>query len=206
MELQEIFSCAWIDVVWRLILNTLMVTLTGRYIYLKRHRGSREYFFTYISISVIIYIVCILLSQVPVELGMVLGLFAVFSVIRFRSIQATPLELSYLFIAIGFSMLNALIPPEAPFLRILANNLLIVIVIWLADYLLFRRPVVTKLINYDRIDLLAEEKREELENDLINRFGIRGITKIQVGDIDSLKGKVRLKVYLTDPMNNHFQE
>ena len=54
MELQEIFSSAWIDVVWRLILNTLMVTLTGRYIYLKRHRGSREYFFTYISISVII--------------------------------------------------------------------------------------------------------------------------------------------------------
>jgi Domain of unknown function (DUF4956) len=206
MELQEIFSSAWIGVVWRLILNTLMVTFTGRYIYLKRHRGSREYFFTYISISVIIYIVCILLNQVPVELGMVLGLFAVFSIIRFRSIQATPLELSYLFIAIGFSMLNALIPPEAPFLRILANNLLIIIVIWLADYLLFRRPVVTKLINYDRIDLLAEEKRAALENDIINRFGIRGITKIQVGDIDSLKGKVSLKVTLTDPMNNHFQE
>ncbi len=206
MELQEIFSSAWIDVVWRLILNTLMVTLTGRYIYLKRHRGSREYFFTYISISVIIYIVCILLSHVPVELGMVLGLFAVFSVIRFRSIQATPIELSYLFIAIGFSMLNALIPPEAPFLRILANNLLIVITVWVADYLLFHKRIVIKQISYDRLDLLAEPKRDELKTDIFNRFGIKGITKIQVGNIDSVKGRVNLKVHLTDPENMHFQE
>jgi len=137
---------------------------------------------------------------------MVLGLFAVFSVIRFRSIQSSPLELSSLFIAMGFSMLNALIPPEAPFLRILANNLMVVLTVWVADYLLFPKYSISKLINYDQLDLLAEERRDELEADLLNRFGIKGITKIQVGDIDSLKGRVKLKVHLTDPDDDHFQE
>ncbi len=206
MELHEIFNPLWVTVLWRLILNILMVSLIGKFFYLSHHHGKREYMFTYIATSLIIYILCIMLSQVPVELGMVLGLFAVFSVIRFRSVQASPVELSYLFIAIGISMLNALIPLETPFLRLLADNLLVVITIGVADFILFRKRGITKNISYDRLDLLAEAKRDELESDLRNRFGITGITKIQIGNIDTIKGRVVIKVHIIDPENNHFQE
>lgn len=206
MEIHEIFDHAWLTFLWRFILNIVMVSIIGKYLYLSHRGGSREYLFTYIAISVVIFIVCILLNRVPVELGMVLGLFAIFSVIRFRSFPAAPLELAYLFISIGFAMLNALIPMETVFLKIMTNNLLFAITIWMADLLLFRKQPVIKLISYDRTDLLAEERREELKADLFNRYGIKGITKIQVGDIDSLKGRVKLKVHLNDPGDDHFRD
>ncbi|MCP4314227.1 MAG: DUF4956 domain-containing protein, partial [Bacteroidetes bacterium] len=81
-----------------------------------------------------------------------------------------------------------------------------VITIGVADFILFRKRGITKNISYDRLDLLAEAKRDELESDLRNRFGITGITKIQIGNIDTIKGRVVIKVHIIDPENNHFQE
>ena len=156
--------------------------------------------------STFIFIVCILLSQVKVELGIALGLFAVFSVIRFRTIQASPRELSYLFVSLGLALMNALVPHETPLIRLLVNNLLILSIIWIADYFLFQKRGVRKEINYDRLDLIDEAKRSEMEHDLKIRFGISQIKKIQVGDIDTLKGRVKIRVWIQDQDQLHFQD
>jgi len=202
----EIFDEMWQAVVLRFLLNLGVVVVVARLIYYPRRRGKIEYTFTYIAIAVIIFLVCIMLSRVPVELGFALGLFAVFSVIRFRSIQATPRELAYLFICLGLAMMNALSALDMPLVKLLANNLLLLLTIGIADYLLFRIKTVEKIITYDRIELLAEEKKEELEEDLRIRFGITQITKIQVGNIDTLKNRVKLKLFLEDKQDRNFQE
>jgi hypothetical protein len=62
------------------------------------------------------------------------------------------------------------------------------------------------MINYDRLDLIEESKRGEMEADLKNRFGITQIRKIQVGNIDTLKGLVKLKVWIEDRDNLHFED
>lgn len=206
MESAEIFNLDYLFTILRLMLNLAAVVVLGRFIYYPRRSGSRAYLFTYIATSTIIFVVCILLSQVKVELGIALGLFAVFSVIRFRTIQASPRELSFLFVSLGLALMNALVPFETHFLRLLVNNLIILGIIWIADHYIFRERGIRKEINYDRLDLLDEAKRPDLELDLKTRFGIQGITKIQVGNIDTLKGRVKIRVWIQDEGQGHFQE
>jgi hypothetical protein len=206
MEFAEIFNVSWWMSIGRLMLNLGAVFVLARFIYYPRRNGSRTYLFTYISTSTIIFLVCILLSQVQVELGIALGLFAVFSVIRFRTIQASPRELSYLFVSLGLALMNSLVPFETPLIRLMVNNLLILTIIWVADYFLFRSRAVVKMINYDRLDLIDDAKRGEMEADLNIRFGIHRIKKIQVGNIDTLKARVKIKVWIQDKDQLHFQE
>lgn len=206
MELAEIFNEVYWAIIGRLFLNLTAVVVLGRLIYYPKQGRSREYLFTYISTSLIIFIVCIMLSQVKVEMGIALGLFAVFSVIRFRTTLASPRELSFLFISLGLALMNALVPLENPFIRLLTNNLLILAIIFVADYFLFQDRGVSKIINYDRLDLLEELKRNEMAADLKQRFGIQGIKKIQVGDIDTLKGRVKIKVWIHDTDQHHLEE
>jgi len=205
MELAEIFNQLWWAVIGRLMLNIGVVFVLGRFIYYPRMRGSRNYLFTYIATSTIIFIVCILLSQVKVELGIALGLFAVFSVIRFRTVQASPRELSYLFVSLGLALMNSLVAFDTPLIRLLVNNVLILAIIFIADYYLFKDKGVEKMINYDRLDLIEGSKRHELEADLKTRFGITHIKKLQVGNIDTLKGQVKIKVWILDRDQLHFE-
>jgi len=206
MDLQEVFDSMWLIVIVRFFLNFLMIFIIARFLYYARGRGNLDYLFTYISISSIVFIVCIFLSQVPVELGFALGLFAIFSVIRFRSVQATPRELTYLFICLGMAILNALMHLDVPIIRILTNNLLIILTIGISDYLLFKNETIEKLITYDRLDLLADDKRVELEEDLRHRFGVDHIKQIQVGNIDAIKNRVKLRVIIQDKEHKNFKE
>lgn len=205
MEIAEIFTDLYWAVIGRLFLNLAVVVILGRIIYYPRRGRSRNYLFTYIATSTIIFIICILLSQVKVELGIALGLFAVFSVIRFRTVQASPRELSYLFVSLGLALMNSLVPLETPVIRQIVNNILVLMIIWVADYFLFRTRSVVKMINYDRLDLLDMAKRGEMEADLKTRFGIDQIRTIQVGNIDTLKGQVKIKIWIEDPEQRHFE-
>jgi len=205
MELAEIYNEVYWTIIGRLFLNLAAVVVLGRFIYYPKQGRSREYLLTYISTSLIIFIVCIMLSQVKVEMGIALGLFAVFSVIRFRTTLATPRELSFLFVSLGLALLNALVPLDNPFIRLLTSNLLILAIMCVADYFLFRDRGVAKMINYDRLDLLDELKRNEMEADLKERFGIQNIKKIQVGDIDTLKGRAKIKVWIHDADQHHLE-
>lgn len=206
MDLLEIFDPTWRTVIVRFLLNILMVIIVARFLYYSRGKGNLDYLFTYISISAIVFTVCIFLSQVSVELGFALGLFAIFSVIRFRSVQATPRELTYLFICLGLAILNALMNLDVPIIRILANNVLIILTIGITDYLLFRNGTLEKIITYDKLDLLAEDKRGELEEDLRQRFGVTHIKQIQVGNIDTIKNRVKLRVIIRDKEHQNFKE
>jgi len=206
MDLAEIFTGEYWMVIGRLLMNIAFVSILGRLIYYGKRGGSREYLLSYIAISSIIFIICILLSQVKVELGIALGLFAVFSIIRFRNIQASPRELSFLFVSLGLALMNSLVPLETPFLRLLLNNLIILAIVGITDYLLFRNQTVVKMINYDRPDLLDTSKRNELEADLKIRFGITQVKKIQMGNVDTIKGQVKIKVWIVDREELHFQD
>jgi hypothetical protein len=206
MEPAAIFDATWGAFLGRFFLNLIVVVIISRFFYYPKGKGDKEYLFTYITTSIVIFLVCILVARVKVELGVALGLFAIFSVIRFRSTQATPRELSYLFLCLGISLINALLPLDTPFIRLLVNLILVLAVIYIADYFIFKNRVVEKMITYDRLDLLEEGKRDELEADLRIRFGITDVVKIQVGNIDTLKGRVKLKVRIRDKEDTNFLE
>ena len=158
--------------------------------YRKTHR--RDYFFTLVLLSVSIFFLIYLLGSVKVKIGFALGLFAIFGVLRYRTETIPVREMSYMFGVISLSVINAL-ADSLSFIELLIPNVAIALLIWLFEALVLRANLASKLILYDRIELITPERREELLEDLHKRTGLN-ITKVNVGSIDFLKDTAVLKI------------
>lgn len=161
--------------------------------YRKTHR--RDYFFTLILLSVSIFFLIYLLGSVKVKIGFALGLFAIFGVLRYRTETIPVREMSYMFGVISLSVINAL-ADSLSVVELLVPNLSIAFLIWMFETFVLRGDVATKLILYDRIELITPERREELLEDLRQRTGLN-ITRINVGSIDFLKDTAIIKIEYT---------
>ncbi len=158
--------------------------------YRKTHR--RDYFFTLVLLSVSIFFLIYLLGSVKVKIGFALGLFAIFGVLRYRTETIPVREMSYMFGVISLSVINAL-ADSLSFVELLVPNIAIAVLIWLFETFVLRASIASKLILYDRIELITPERREELLEDLHKRTGLK-ITKVNVGSIDFLKDTAILKI------------
>ena len=158
--------------------------------YRKTHR--RDYFFTLVLLSVSIFFLIYLLGSVKVKIGFALGLFAIFGVLRYRTETIPVREMSYMFGVISLSVINAL-ADALSFVELLIPNLAIFLLIWGFETFVLRRNLASKLILYDRIELITPERREELLEDLKKRTGLK-ITKINVGSVDFLKDTAVIKI------------
>jgi len=158
--------------------------------YRKTHR--RDYFFTLVLLSVSIFFLIYLLGSVKVKIGFALGLFAIFGVLRYRTETIPVREMSYMFGVISLSVINAL-ADSLSVVELLVPNLSIACLIWLFETFVLRGDISSKLILYDRIELITPERREELIEDLHKRTGLN-ITKVSVGSIDFLKDTAILKI------------
>ena len=158
--------------------------------YRKTHR--RDYFFTLTLLSVSIFFLIFLLGSVKVKIGFALGLFAIFGVLRYRTETIPVREMSYMFGVISLSVINAL-ADSLSFAELLVPNVSIALLIWLFEAFVLRANLASKLILYDRIELITPERREELLEDLHKRTGLT-ITKVNVGSIDFLKDTAILKI------------
>ena len=158
--------------------------------YRKTHR--RDYFFTLTLLSVSIFFLIYLLGSVKVKIGFALGLFAIFGVLRYRTETIPVREMSYMFGVISLSVINAL-ADALSFVELLLPNVAIALLIWLFEALVLKGNLATKLILYDRIELITPERRSELLEDLRKRTGLN-ITKVNVGSIDFLKDTAILKI------------
>ena len=158
--------------------------------YRKTHR--RDYFFTLVLLSVSIFFLIYLLGSVKVKIGFALGLFAIFGVLRYRTETIPVREMSYMFGVISLSVINAL-ADSLSFVELLIPNIAIALLIWFFEACVLRRSLASKLILYDRIELITPERREELLEDLKKRTGLN-ITKVNVGAVDFLKDSAIIKI------------
>ena len=158
--------------------------------YRKTHR--RDYFFTLVLLSVSIFFLIYLLGSVKVKIGFALGLFAIFGVLRYRTETIPVREMSYMFGVISLSVINAL-ADSLSFVELLIPNIAIALLIWFFEGCVLRRSLASKLILYDRIELITPERREELLEDLHKRTGLN-ITKVTIGSIDFLKDTAVIKI------------
>jgi len=154
----------------------------------------RDYVFSFILVSTAVFLLCHLLINVEIDLAFALGLFAIFGIIRYRT-DAIPIrEMTYLFIVIALSVLNALAPSSAGWEVIGAAN----VTVWALTFVLDRfwtiRHVATKVVVYDRVDLLSEGRRDELIRDLEQRTGVQ-IIRIEIGKVDLLRDTAIIKVH-----------
>lgn len=199
LEIPEIFGIDLIDLedfvelLIRFSFNMLVVFITVRLLYYP-HARRKDYLFTYILISTIIFLLCFLLDNVKLEIGFALGLFAIFGIIRYRTNPIPIKEMTYLFLVIGISVINALANKKVSYAELLITNMLILLVTFLLENVTLVRHESTKTIEYERIDLITKDKREELIKDLETRTGIK-LNRVEIGRINFLRDTVRIKIY-----------
>ena len=177
----------------RFCFNFIIVGTIVRYIYYPLAK-RKDYLFTYMLISSIIFLLCFLLGSVKLQMGFALGLFAVFGIIRYRTNPMPIKEMTYLFVIIGISVINALSNKKVSYAELLFTNILVIALIYILEKNWLLRHESCKLVNYEKIDLITPEKRPELICDLEKRTGLK-INRVEVGRIDFLKDTARLSVY-----------
>ena len=180
-------------------LVAIMIVVRGLY-YPKCKRG--EFFFTYILIAISTFMLIYVLGDVKLKAGIALGLFAMFSIIRYRTEQVAIREMTYLFIIIAVSAINGLTVSDLSHGEVLLINILFILSIWVCESKLLISHYSYKVIKYDNIKLITPDKQNELIADLEKRTGLK-IEKVEVGAIDFLKDAAIVKMYYKSDSSNN---
>lgn len=180
--------------------NLLIILLIVWFLYYSVAK-RKDYLFTYLLISITVFLLCFLLENVKLKLGFALGLFAVFSIIRYRTTTIPIREMTYLFVTIGISVINALANTKISYMELLFANAIIVLIIFLFEKVFFLRHLSVKNITYEKIDLIQAGRRDELIKDLEKRCGLK-IEKIEIGKINFLQDTANIKIYYYEKDNN----
>lgn len=195
------------SLVIRFVINLIVVILIARKFYYPRSM-RRDYMFIFILMAMSIFLLVSLMDGGGMQLGAAMGLFAIFGIMRFRT-EAVPIrEMTYLFMLIALSVINALAHgdyhPKADYwdgvgiVTILFVNIAFVCMACLFENSKVLEQECSKIIKYDNVNLVSPEKREELKADLEKRTGLN-ITRIEVGMIDFLKDSVLIRIFYEDP-------
>jgi hypothetical protein len=161
-------------------------------------RSRPEYFFTFFTFSIMAYLVTSLLRDVQLTLGFSFGLLAVFTIMRFRSVNIPVREMTYLYLAIMMPFANALfVATRVPFGDVLVINATLAIFVILLDRTLLFRYGVSQLVHYEKIDLIQADNERALLDDLSQRTG-RRVMRYIVEEIDFLRDTAILTVYFDE--------
>jgi hypothetical protein len=183
----------FLDLILRTTFNLSVILILVRYLYY-RITPRKDYLFTYILISLVVFFMVFLLENIKIELGFALGLFAIFGIIRYRTRQIPIREMTYLFLVIGISVINALANKKVSYAELVFTNFAVLAVTYLLEKVFLLKHESKKVINYENVELIKPEKREELIRDLEFRTGL-DITRVEIGRIDYLRDSARIYIY-----------
>lgn len=193
------------DLIFRTVFNLAVVLYLVRILYYKS-TPRKGYLFTFILISQVIFFILFLLENVSVSWGFALGMFAVFGVIRYRTQQIPAREMTYLFLVIGVSVINGLANRKVSYAELVFTNAAVILITYLLERVFLLKHEIKKEINYNNIELVRPERRDELINDLEERTGLK-IHKVEIGRIDYLRSSARIYIfYFAENEENHASE
>ena len=179
----------------RLLINCVFTWLIIDRLYYRKSR-RRDFYFTFMLISVAIFFIVFFMIFVledmkgKTSMGVGIGLFGIFSIMRYRTDAMPVREMTYLFVIIALSLVNA-VSVNVPLFEVILTNLIISAAVWLCELHIKTRP--TRLVQYDRIELITPERRPELIADLEKRLGVK-VTKVDVGSVDFLRDMAMIRV------------
>lgn len=193
-----LFDDDFFKMVFRFFLNTTFLTIIIQWLYYKSVK-KRDYLFTYYMIGVIVFFLCFTLKKYELDIGMALGLFAIFGIIRYRTNPVPIKEMTYLFVIIGVSVINSLANQKMSYAEIVGANIIIVTTIYIIERVWFRENILSKTIVYEKIENIKPEMHDVLVQDLEERTGLT-ITEVEIGKIDFLKDTTSITIkYLKTP-------
>jgi hypothetical protein len=182
-----------VNLILRFSVNTFVLFIIIRVIYY-RYSKNGELLFSFFLMGIMIFLICFLLETVEIQIGMALGLFAIFSILRFRTSGLSVKDMSYIFACIGVSVINSQAYIAPPIIGAVAVNTIIIISILVLELFLQRRTYSSFTIIYHNPELLNPAKKTELINDLTLQTGF-SIEKVKIKRIDIGKSNAEIIVY-----------
>ena len=197
-KLEEPFTLQWFDedfylLIMRLAINMVFITILIRFLYYEKTK-RKDYLFTYYLIGTITFFLCFGLKKLDIDTGMGLGLFAIFGIIRYRTDAIEIKEMTYLFLIIGLSVVNALASNKLSIAEMALINVFMVVLTYVLEFLWLMKHETRKTIIYERIDLIVPEKEVEMKKDLEKRTGL-SLNRFEIGKIDFLNDTALVRVY-----------
>lgn len=192
LSISEPFVAMLIRLFVCIVVNLIIV---DRLYYKKSRR--RDFYFTFMLISLAIFFLVFFMifvledMKAKTSIGIGIGLFGIFSIMRYRTDAMPVREMTYLFVIISLSVVNA-IAASVSIVELLVTNIIVVAAIWLCEHRLKLEP--SKLVQYDRLELIRPDRSEDLKADLEMRLGLK-VRKVEVGAIDMLRDMAVLRVY-----------
>ena len=171
----------------------LLVSWIVSWVFYYRKGGKKNYYFTFMLFSAAMFLLLFAMENVKLQIGFTLGLFAIFGMIRYRTETVPVREMTYLFVIIALSVING-IGLNISYAELLVANLLIICMIWACEGKGFSKHESTKIVLYDRIELITPDRRAELIEDLSKRLGLK-IKSVEVGYVDFLKDAAYVKIH-----------
>ena len=189
------FSPSFAQMLVRLFISLVVTWFIIFRLYYKKSK-NREFCFTFMLISIAIFFIVFFMVFVledmkgKTSMGIGIGLFGIFSIMRYRTDAMPVREMTYLFVIIALALVNA-IAEGVPMFELILTNLIILAAVWIFETTLKTKP--TKYIQYDRMELIVPEKKEELKADLEKRLGVK-IIKVEVGSVDFIRDMAMIRI------------
>lgn len=197
----KIYHKDFLELLFKFGLNLSVLFLLIRVIYYPIHR-KKDFLFTYFLFNVLIFFLCGLLNSVKLSTGFAFGLFAIFSILRYRTEQISIKDMTYLLAVIAVAVVNALFGKKVSLVELLFTNVMILLVAYALEHLWLTRHEAMRQVIYERIDLIKPENRQQLFDDLHARLGVR-VSRVEVGRIDLLRDTAQLRVFYYDDEQDH---
>ncbi|MHB0754462.1 DUF4956 domain-containing protein [Polaribacter sp. M15] len=180
-------------------LNLVFLTIIVRWFYYSSTQ-KKDYLFTFYLVSIIVFFLTFTLKKYNIDVGLALGLFAIFGIIRYRTESIPIREMGYLFIVIGISIMNALANKKLSYVEIFFSNFAIAIAIGVIEKLWHLKYEITKKITYEVIENIKPENYDILKEDLETRTGLK-INHLTIGDVDFVKDSATIIIHYNKSEN-----
>ncbi|MFZ6026305.1 MAG: DUF4956 domain-containing protein [Chloroflexota bacterium] len=180
--------------------NLLVAFLLVRLIYYPSTH-NKPYVFTFLAFNTIIYLVLSFMNRIEIGVGVGFGLFAIFSILRYRTDPIPIREMTYLFIIAALPVMNSAGISGSLWPQLVAANLAVLVILFVLEKEWGFHYEASKRVVYEKIELIRPERRAELQADLEARTGLP-IKRIVLGKVDFLHDVASLIVYYDEGSQN----
>lgn len=176
------------------VINFISAFIIVRFIYYPR-KSEHNFIFTFLAFNVIVYFIMGLFTSIELSIGAGFGLFALFSILRYRTETVPIREMTYLFVMVALPILNSVLFESGEYTRIAVINLAVIAVIWILENGWgFKNEIMQKEVLYEKIDLVKADKKAEMIEDLKERTGLN-ILDVDVLKIDFLRDAAEIRIF-----------
>ena len=188
-----LFDDDLVKLIVRFVCNLIAVGLIV-YVCYYPHQKKRPFVFTFLLMNVMVFFICFTLKKLELQLGIALGLFAIFAIIRYRTDAIKVKEMTYLFIVIGIAVINSLSNKKTSYAELIFANATIFLITYLLERYFMSQQLSSQSVVYDNLELIQPDRRAELLADIQKRTGLDA-RLAKVGKVDLQKGVANLEVY-----------